>query len=114
MMKLTRLLALAVLLSACDDLVKTTSDSGTTDTGSDTTDTTDTTDGCVQLCAQADSAGVSEGACVSEELQGMGYDVVGAPYECAAIAGNEVGCLACMAELGVSDEDCVTVADVCL
>ena len=113
-MKTIRLLALAALLSACDDLVKTTTDSGTTDTGSDTTDTTDTTDSCAQLCAQADSSGVAEGACVSEELQGMGYDVVNAPYECAAIAGNEVGCMACMVELGVSDEDCATVAGVCL
>ena len=124
------LTAVALILTfalACDDTAKdsdsgptatTTSGTGTgsatgtaTGTGTGTGGTVDT---CSELCSEADTAGVAEGACVSQELQGLGYDVIGAPYECAAIAGNPVGCQACMATLGVSDSDCAAVYQTCL
>jgi len=123
-----------LVLSGCDDGTKaddSSADTGTsaptttsstevttdTDTPTDTDTDTDTDTapaGCATLCSEAASAGTAEGACASQTLQGMGYDVVGAPYECAAIAGNEVGCNACMDVLGVSGEDCLTVRDTCL
>lgn len=123
-MAILRLTALALLIggaTACDLLGV---DLGTDDAdgGDDPTDEQQTDDsgepdvptGCLDLCSEADSAGVSEGSCVSLELTRKGYNVIGAPYECAAIAGTETGCLACMEILEVTGEDCADAATTCL
>lgn len=112
-MTIARLIPIAWMLTVtagCDLDVIDPIDTASTDS----TDETDTApQGCADLCARADSAGTDDGACVSQELQDLGYDIVNAPRECAAIAGNETGCLACMSHLEVTDEDCVTVQATC-
>ena len=121
MKKLTTLATILGLALACDaaDLpVDTDVLEADTDTDADTDADTDTdTDAdiatCSQLCSQAGNATPSEGSCAAQWFTANGYNLL--PYqECAAIAGNEPGCNACMASLGASDGDCAAVADECL
>ncbi len=99
--------ALLLFALGCDAAI----DTDQTDTETDT-DVSDDVETCEDLCTRASTAGVDESSCAAEYLAGEGYDLL-AHQECAAIAGDEVGCNACFDDIGATDAECATIYSEC-
>lgn len=69
---------------------------------------------CPSMCTWAPGASKAESDCTVETLIDLDYNLLTAPYACAAISESVAGCTGCMSDLGVAAEDCVIVYDDCL